>query len=284
VTSPSFAVGAAVGALVAFSAGMLHDYLMWNKKYNTVHQKKAEKSCGPHRVVDDATWLKARKRLLRSEKCLTQQTDMVVQERQAMPWRRVSKDYVFVSTNQTNVALSSLLSAKQPNLIVYHFMYDPASPLAGRSREPCAGCAGIVDGIDGGTAAHLSSGGKKCGLVVVAKAGPKDLAALARKKGWSVPLLSSSNNTFNVDFGVEATAEQLAANDFAFFNYGSGRGDHHSSQFPGMSVFHRGDDGTIYHTYSTYARGVDHMMAVTQMMDLLPFGRDGWWFQHKEDY
>eukprot|EP01006_Ploeotia_vitrea_P060252 TRINITY_DN75579_c0_g1_i1.p1 TRINITY_DN75579_c0_g1~~TRINITY_DN75579_c0_g1_i1.p1 ORF type:complete len:241 (+),score=40.06 TRINITY_DN75579_c0_g1_i1:67-789(+) len=233
-------------------------------------------------VVGQDEWTKARLELLQKEKELTKLKDEVAKARRAMPCHKVETDYVFKDVNGKEAKLSSFFDGFQngkKSLILVHFMYDPSWDAA------CKSCSFWADSYDGVLPHFL----QKANFIVVAKAPPEKLKALQEKKGWKFPMYSSFDTTFNVDYGVEFTQEEIDAKDASVrkYNYTAKPG---ASQSPGWSVFSKDDSG-VYHTYSCYARGLDNLNAAYNWMDLLPDGRQeeglGFtmaWVKHKEDY
>lgn len=197
--------------------------------------------------------------------------DELARARQTLPMHEV-EDYVF-DAESGPVKMSDLFGDKD-QLILVHFMFDPAW------EKGCSSCSLWADGYSG-IQAHIT---RKAGFAVVGKAPQAKLAEFAKWKGWTFPFISSNGNTFNRDMGVEFTPEEIAAKHTRF-NYGRA---FPASQAPGYSVFFKDAEGKVYHTYSTYARGMETMGAVWGFFDLLPRGRDEKtsmdWLKHKEEY
>jgi len=238
----------------------------------------AASSPAGHAVVDDAAWLAARKQLLVKEKALAHNYEAVCKERRALPWRAVKADYIFTrASDDAPVALRDLFVGGKKEAIVMHMMFDPSS------EKPCAFCSFWADGFQG-QLVHLQ---QRVAFAVVAKAPVEKLRAVATTKGWTFPFLSSHDNTFNRDFGVEFTKEEVASKQ-KVYNYGSTAP--YSTQNTGASVFRLGDDGVVYHTYSTFSRGIELLNSWLTLADLTPSGRhrDGLAFEaivkHKENY
>jgi predicted dithiol-disulfide oxidoreductase (DUF899 family) len=254
-------------------------------------------------------WLAARLDLLKAEKELTHRSDELAQRRQDLPWVRVEKEYRF-ETDEGTASLDRLFRGRS-QLLVYHFMFGP-DYTAG-----CPSCSAIADGFDG-SAIHLAN--HDVTLCAVSRAPLAKLDAYKRRMGWTFPWASSLGSDFNLDFNVEITPEQQR-NGGAEYNYrretaakadraheggqsgeqreGSGSGNGAVAQMaakcgtdvatyirerPGMSAFVL-DDGVVYHTYSTYARGLDGLWAMYQWLDRAPRGRNEagiWWRRHDE--
>jgi len=245
-------------------------------KLNKIHKEKVDRAAFKPKIVSHAEWVKSRKELLAEEKDVTRHIDAVVNLRRSMPWEEVTKDYVFKSETG-NVKLAELMTTERPELIVYHMMYPENDDF------PCSTCSYFIDGFNGYTP-HLN---QRCNIVVVGKADIDKLTELRVKKGWTTPVLSSVANDFNLDYGVERTKQEEAAyKDKTLtaikYNYGE-VSPWPVSQYPGVSVFAK-HDGKVYHTYSGYARGLDIINAGNALMDLLPFGREGFQPKHKHLY
>ncbi|RYD27497.1 MAG: DUF899 domain-containing protein [Verrucomicrobiaceae bacterium] len=226
-----------------------------------------------HKVASRAEWLEARKELLAKEKELTRQRDRLKEELRALPWVRVEKDYVFDGPSG-KVSLSELFG-ENSQLIVYHFMFDPSWD------EGCTGCSFISDHVDD---ARLHFGNRDVSYMAVSRAPLEKLEAFKERMGWKFPWVSSGNTDFNIDFDATCTSEQIAEGK-ATYNYAptDEPGEHH-----GASVFLRDVDGTIYHTYSVYARGLEEALGAFIWMDITPKGRneDGTmnWVRHHDRY
>jgi predicted dithiol-disulfide oxidoreductase (DUF899 family) len=198
----------------------------------------------PTDVVNREQWLAARKELLAKEKAFDKQRDALTRDRQAMPWVTVEKDYIFDGPDGEE-SLSDLFDGRS-QLIVYHFMYHPDW-----GDEPCRSCSFWVDNLDG-IIVHLNA--RDVSMVAVSKAKQSQLSAYRKRMGWSLKWLSSFNNDFNRDHHVSFTEEEKATEN-GYYNYTHQRVPRR--EMPGMSVFARDDEGCIYHTYSSYGRGID---------------------------
>lgn len=213
-----------------------------------------------HRVVSRAEWLEARRTLLAAEKALTRERDRLSEARRALPWVKVETPYVF-DTAKGEASLADLFDGRS-QLIVYHFMFGPDW------NEGCKSCSFWMDNFSG-IDVHLAQ--RDVSFVTVSRAPLAKLEAFKRRMGWNFRWVSSLGSDFNFDFHVSFTDAEKAAGQVAY-NYGERM--FFSSEGPGMSVFRRGEDGAVYHTYSCYARGLDPLNGAYQLLDLTPNGRD----------
>jgi predicted dithiol-disulfide oxidoreductase (DUF899 family) len=209
-------------------------------------------------VVSRDEWLAARKRLLTKEKEATRQRDALAAERRALPMVRIDKPYVFDGPDGRRSLLD--LFAGSPQLIVYHFMFDPAW------SEGCKSCSLFADTFNGAVQ-HLR--GRDTAFAAVSRAPLEKLLAFQHRMGWTFPWYSSADSDFNYDFHVTFTPEDHAAGRTEY-NYVIQRFP--ESEAPGSSVFLR-DGSEVFHTYSTYARGLDHLIGTYSLLDLTPLGR-----------
>lgn len=219
-------------------------------------------------VVSRDDWLAARKAHLAREKALTRQRDALAAERRRLPMVRMEKDYVFEGPNGS-VRLLELFEGRR-QLIVYHFMFDPDDPPPGQSGEPweegCSGCSMLVDNI--GHLAHLHA--RDTSLVLVSRAPLAKIEPFRRRMGWTLPWFSSFGSDFNYDFHATLD-EDVAPVEYNFRPAPGAKGEAH-----GLSVFLR-DGDAVYHTYSAYARGVEHLVGTVNFLDLTPYGRQEDW-------
>jgi predicted dithiol-disulfide oxidoreductase (DUF899 family) len=244
-------------------------------------------------------WLAARLELLKAEKELTRRSDEVARRRQELPWVRIDKDYQF-ETGEGNVSLAELFKGRS-QLLVYHFMFGPDY------KAGCPSCSAIADGFNG-LVVHLAN--HDVMLSAVSRAPLAKLQEYKRRMGWTFPWASSlsSDFNFNFDFNVSFTEEQQRKGiEYNFTREPElqwrpgqqGGGEGAQAQFaamcgidvptyirerPGMSAFVV-EDGVVYHTYSTYARGVDSLWGMYQWLDRAPRGRNEtgvWWRRHDE--
>jgi len=213
-----------------------------------------------HKIVSEAAWTEARKRLLAREKELTDLQEKIAEERRALPWVKVTKDYVF-DTPQGKKTLSQLFDGRS-QLIVYHFMYGPDW------KEGCVGCSFLADHVDGANQ-HLVH--HDVTLMAVSRAPLEKLLAYKKRMGWKFPWVSSAESDFNYDFHVSFTKDQIAKGD-ATYNFEPYSGD--MEDLHGTSVFIKDKDGAIYHTYSAYARGDERSLGTYMWLDITPNGRN----------
>jgi predicted dithiol-disulfide oxidoreductase (DUF899 family) len=213
----------------------------------------------PHPVVDRAQWLEARQALLAEEKAFTRSRDALAAARQALPWVKVEKDYRF-DTESGPKPLGELFAGRN-QLVVYHFMF-------GEGWEAgCPSCSLIAEGFDG-IVTHLAQ--RDVAFVAASRAPLATLLAYRARLGWHFPWVSSGGSDFNRDFAVGFTPQEIEGE--VTYNYAQRKFP--VTEAPGLSVFARNDGGAVFHTYSTYARGLDPLMGVYQYLDLVPKGRD----------
>jgi len=243
--------------------------LVIQRKTQRFFNKKEDKKDG--KVVSHEEWVQARKALLAEEKNVTRYLDTVTKLRQQLPWEKVTEDYVFDSVSGP-LKLSTLFNAEKGirDLIVYHWMF------AAKDENGCPVCASFLDGFNG-YLPHLAHH-RKVAFAAVARAPIEKLTATVAKQGWNFQVLSSGKNNFNIDYAVavpDGFADDHKHPTYSGYNYGEKWPTYKGGEWPGMSVFRLGSDGTVYHTYSTYCRGLDLYMAGNQLLDMLPHGRDG---------
>jgi predicted dithiol-disulfide oxidoreductase (DUF899 family) len=251
-----------------------------------------------HKTGTREEWLAARLELLEAEKELTRRNDELARQRQELPWVRIDKQYR-LDTDEGSASLADLFRGRS-QILVYHFMFGP-DYTAG-----CPSCSSIADGFNG-IAIHLAN--HDVMLWAISRAPLQKLQQYKRRMGWTFPWASSFGSDFNSDFSVSFTEEQQRENGIEY-NYRrekaflwrpgqEGGGAVAESQFavmcgtdtatyhrdrPGMSGFAL-DDGVVYHTYSTYARGLDGLWGMYQWLDRAPTGRNEtgvWWRRHDE--
>src|ERR1700726_1578381 len=266
----------------------------------TKHQVRARKqreeksTMTTHKAGTREQWLKARLELLKAEKELTRRSDELARWRQELPWVQIDKEYRF-ETDEGSASLADLFRGRS-QLLVYHFMFGP-DYTAG-----CPSCSAIADGFDG-FAVHLEN--HDVTLSAVSRAPLAKLQAYKRRMGWTVPAAPSLVSEFNFDFNVSFTEEKQREGSI---EYTYERGGHamdatqvpepvaqnaamtgtdaatYSRDRPGMSAFVLEDD-VVYHTYSTYARGLDGLWGMYQWLHRAPKGRNGtgpWGRRHDE--
>jgi predicted dithiol-disulfide oxidoreductase (DUF899 family) len=209
------------------------------------------------RIVTHEEWLKAHRAHLAKEKAFTRQRDELARERRALPWERVEKDYVFEAP-EGRVTFADLFAGRG-QLLVQHFMFGPDW------NEGCPGCSFWSDNFNG-IDAHLAH--RDTSFVVVSRAPIAKLEAYRKRMGWTLRWVSSLGSDFNFDYGVsfKPNEEALKYNHETMAPYGE--------ETPGLSAFRRGEDGAIYRTYSTYARGLDVLNGTYHLLDATSKGRD----------
>jgi len=213
-----------------------------------------------HIVALREDWLKQRMALLDAEKELTRHGDRVAQLRRQLPWVRVERDFVFEGRDG-HESLTDLFAARR-QLVVQHFMLAPGW------GEGCKICSYMADHTDG-MIPHLAQ--RDVTFVAISHAPYGEIVRFKRRMGWKFKWLSSHGTSFNYDFRVSFTPEEAAQGSQAY-NYGSS--PYGQEELPGVSVFARNYAGDVFHTYSTYGRGVEVMMGTYRMLDLTPNGRD----------
>jgi len=229
-----------------------------------------------HPVGSRAEWLAARKKLLEREKALTRLGDEIASERRALPWVPMDKDYRF-DTPDGRRPLADLFDGHH-QLVMQHFMLPPGW------EQGCKSCSYMADHTDP-TVIHLAQ--RDTAFVAVSRAPLADIERFRARMGWRFRWVSSDGTDFNRDFGVTFTADEIARGA-ADYNFG---GATRGQEMPGVSVFYKDDAGQVFHTYSTYGRGVEAMMMSYDMLDMAPQGRgedgDEWgmqWVRHHDRY
>jgi predicted dithiol-disulfide oxidoreductase (DUF899 family) len=246
-----------------------------------------------HRTGTREGWLKERLELLAAEKELTRQSDEVARRRQALPWVKVEKDYRF-DTGDGEQSLAELFNGRS-QLLVYHLMFGPDY------TAPCPSCSAIADGFNG-IWEHLAH--HDVMLVAVSRAPIEKIQAHKQKAGWTFPWVSSAESDFNQDYFVGLSdAQQDRGYDYNFqhkpplpaempaepaSHAGMCGVDWRTflKELPGMSAFVL-DEGEVFHTYSTYARGLDALWGMYPWLDRAPLGRNeggGPWWKRRYEY
>ena len=238
-------------------------------------------------------WLDARLALLDEEKELTRRSDEVAKQRQELPWVPIEKEYRF-ETDEGAAALPDLFRGRS-QLLIYHFMFGPDY------KAGCPSCSAIADGFNG-IAVHLAN--HDVMLWAVSRAPLEKLVGYKRRMGWTFPWASSFGGDFNADFSVWFSEEQQRTGGIEYNYHREAAwkpksGDEgpvvfaamsgtdaatYSRERPGLSAFSI-EDGTVYHTYSAYARGLDSLWGMYQWLDRAPRGRNEtgvWWRRHDE--
>jgi predicted dithiol-disulfide oxidoreductase (DUF899 family) len=227
-----------------------------------------------HEVVSAAQWVEARKALLAKEKEFTQARDALSAARRALPWERVEKRYVFDGPNGEETLVD--LFAGRSQLVVYHFMLGPDATVG------CKSCSFWADNFERNVV-HLAH--RDVTMLAISR-GPLDkLLAFQKRMGWTFKWVSSGRSDFNFDYQVSYDAK----GGDGTYNYVPSM--NFKGERPGISVFYKDDDGAVYHTYSTYGRGLDLMNAAYNYLDLVPKGRDEEglpntmaWLRHRDSY
>lgn len=230
-----------------------------------------------HRVVSNEQWIEARRQHLAREKEFTRRRDELSLERRDLPWVKVDKAHVFDGPSGRE-SLADLFEGRS-QLIVQHFMFDPSWD------EGCKSCSFWVDNFDG-IVVHLNH--RDTSFALVSRAPIATLEAYRRRMGWRVKWVSSLHTDFNRDYHVTFMPEELEKGQ-AYYNYATG--PFPVAEGPGISVFHKDADGTVYHTYSCYSRGLDMLNGAYHLLDLVPKGRDEAgqsytmeWLRHHDRY
>jgi predicted dithiol-disulfide oxidoreductase (DUF899 family) len=213
-----------------------------------------------HNVISEEEWVEARKNLLKKEKEFTALRDQLSQQRRDLPWVAVNKEYVFEGPNGKQT-LSELFDGRS-QLLVYHFMFDPSW------EAGCPNCSFWADNFNG-IIVHLNQ--RDVTMIAVSRAPYSKIAIYQKRMGWGFKWVSSYNTDFNFDYHVSFTQEELAKKE-AFYNYVAQ--DTQSPEKEGVSVFFKDHTGSVFHTYSTYERGIDMLNVAYHYLDIVPKGRD----------
>ena len=211
-------------------------------------------------VVSREKWLAARHELLREEKEFTQQRERLAARRRALPWALVDKPYQFDGP-AGRVSLADLFEGRS-QLVVYHFMLGPGW------GEGCKSCSYVVDHL-APAVVHLHA--RDVAFAAISHAPLAEITPFQRRMGWSFNWVSSHGSDFNRDYHVSFTPDELAHGK-VYYNYGLR--DFPVEEAPGLSVFARAKNGQVFHTYSTYSRGLDVLIGTYTLLDLVPKGRD----------
>jgi predicted dithiol-disulfide oxidoreductase (DUF899 family) len=231
-----------------------------------------------HKVVSHDEWIAARKAYLVEEKDFSRARDALSRKRRELPWEKVDKNYVF-DTPSGKKSLADLFGGKS-QLIVYHFMLGPGW------EAGCPSCSLLADHFDGAVT-HLAQ--RDVSFVVISRAPLPQIESFQRRMGWRFQWASSFGADFNYDYQVSMTPQEKASGR-VFYNYETIE-DFPSEERPGASVFYKNPAGEIFHTYSTYGRGLDILIGAYNFLDLAPTGRDeeglAWtmaWVRHHDRY
>jgi predicted dithiol-disulfide oxidoreductase (DUF899 family) len=211
-------------------------------------------------VVSEDTWVAARKELLREEKEFTRLRERLAAKRRELPWVKVGKTYTFDSSSGP-ISLADMFGGRS-QLIVYHFMLGPDW------HEGCPSCSFVSDHLEP-TVVHLKA--RDVSFAVVSRAPIAEILPFKERMGWTFNWVSSHRNDFNFDYHVSFTEEEMARKT-VYYNYGLM--EFPNDEAPGLSVFAKDAAGNIYHTYSTYTRGLDPLIGTYTLLDFVPKGRD----------
>ena len=213
-----------------------------------------------HQVVSEAEWLEARKAFLSKEKELTRQHDQLSRQRRELPWVKVGKEYIF-DTSSGRKTLAELFDGRS-QLIIYYFMFGP------EWEQGCPSCSMAAEHINA-SLIHVNQ--RDVTLIAVSRAPLAKIEAFEKRMGWTFPWVSSYGTTFNYDYHVSFTREDIENNrtyyNFAFQKFPA-------DEAPGASIFYKDADGGVYHTYSSYGRGLEFLLGAYGYLDLVPKGRD----------
>ena len=227
-----------------------------------------------HEVVSREEWAAARNELLAREKEHTRRSDELARQRRELPWVRIEQEYSFDTVDGTRT-LAELFDGRS-QLLVYHFMFGPAY------KAGCPTCSSMADTVDGALP-HLHA--RDVTMTYVSQAPLEKLLAYRRRMGWNMPWVSSAGGDFNVDFGYsrseertrEAIAPMLEAGPSPALDYNARSSGTdvtgYLTEGPGFSTFVV-DDGAVYQTYTTTARGLEFLMGYYGILDRAPKGRD----------
>lgn len=226
-----------------------------------------------HEIVTSEEWLRKRSALLAKEKEFTRAKDALAEARRALPWERVEKNYVFDGPRGEET-LADLFDGRS-QLVVYHFMFGPDM------AEGCKSCSFWADNFERNVI-HLAH--RDVTMIAVSRGPLEKILPFRNRMGWTFKWVSSARSDFNFDYHVSFDGER---ND-GTYNYGPRT--YGGSEMPGISVFYKDESGAVFHTYSTYARGLDMMNTAYQFLDLVPKGRDETstapmsWLRHRDRY
>jgi len=215
----------------------------------------------PHKIVTHDEWIAARKAYLAEEKAFSKARDALSRKRRELPWEKIEKTYVFDGAAGKET-LADLFGGKS-QLIIYHFMLGPGW------EAGCPSCSYLADHFDGAVV-HLAQ--RDVSFVVVSRAPLSEIQKFQKRMGWKFKWVSSSGSDFNVDYQVSVSPQEKAGGR-VFYNY-EWIENFPSEERPGASVFFKNEAGEIFHTYSTYGRGLDMFIGAYHFLDIAPKGRD----------
>ena len=253
-------MAAAAGATSSGGVAVLAFKKFLERQPNKRKERKMKVAEKPTEVVSEAEWLVARKDLLNREKEFSRQRDALSAARRELPMVKIQKEYVFEGPDGKET-LADLFEGRS-QLIIYHFMLGPGW------KEGCKSCSYLADHFDGANW-HLPH--RDTTLVVVSRAPLSEIKSYKKRMGWHFKWVSSYGSDFNFDYHVSFTEEEEQKNK-VYYNYETG--EFMSDELPGLSVFYKDEDGNVFHTYSTYARGLDQLVGTYNFLDLTPKGRD----------
>lgn len=216
-----------------------------------------------HKVVSRDEWIAARKELLQQEEAHTRAYDALRKERQNLPWVRVGKEYLF-DTPHGRQTLTELFAGRS-QLIVQHFMLGPGW------EAGCDGCSFLADHM-AGALPHIENHDVK--FVAVSRAPLAEIQRFQRRMGWPFTWVSSFGSSFNSDYNVSVTQQDIDAGKTFSYNFAEPIQPENEMEMPGLSAFFKDETGVIYHTYSTYGRGGDRLITAYNYLDLTPRGRN----------
>jgi len=230
-----------------------------------------------HFVVSENEWIAQRKELLRKEKEFTRLRDELSRQQRELPWVKVEKNYVFDGPSGKE-RLADLFDERN-QLVVYHFMFGPGW------AEGCPSCSMEADHFNS-FIVHLNA--RDVSMAVVSRATLPEIQKFKQRMGWSFKWVSSYANDFNRDYHVSFTPEEMAKGNV---NYNYTTQNFPREEAPGLSVFYKNAEAEIFHTYSTYGRGLDIFLGAYNFLDIVPKGRDEEgldftmaWVRHHDKY
>ncbi len=229
-------------------------------KLEEMESKTKESQMNHPEIVSEAEWLVARKDLLAREKEFTHQRDALSAARRQLPMVKIDKEYVFDGPNGKET-LADLFDGRS-QLIVYHFMFGPDW------EEGCKSCSYLADHFDGAIV-HLVH--RDVLFAAVSRAPLRKIDAFKKRMGWRFKWVSAYGNDFNFDYHVSFTKDEEAKGEV---NYNYETTEFMCDELPGLSVFYKDENDDVFHTYSTYARGLDMLIGTYNLLDLVPKGRD----------
>jgi len=230
-----------------------------------------------HKVVSREKWLAARKELLAKEKEFTRLRDELSRKQRELPWEKVEKEYTFEGP-AGKVGLAGLFEGKS-QLVVYHFMLGPDWD------EGCKSCSFLADHFNP-SETHLKQ--RDVTLMMISRAPMAQIEAFKKRMGWNIKWVSAFESDFNFDYNISFVHKE-GEQEPVYYNYGMETFP--STEGPGLSVFYKNEDGEIFHTYSTFSRGLDAFIGAYRVLDIVPKGRDEaeltygmQWVRHHDRY